>query len=70
MSLGVQGAPGGAVEVVLPLERFAISGVGGSPWRPGVPEGGSDVAPGRFGGSPGVVFWVSGGPAGVLPEVR
>ena len=56
MNPGVTGAPGGAVEVVLPLERFAISGMGGSPGRPGVPEGGSDGAPGRSRGSPGVVF--------------
>ena len=52
----VQGAPGGAVKMVLPLERFAISGLGGSPGRPGVPEGGSDGAPGRSGGSPGILF--------------
>ena len=56
MSQGVPGAPGGAVEMVLPLERFAMSGLGGSMGRPGLPEGGSDGAPGRSGGSPGVVF--------------
>ena len=56
MSRGVQGAPGGVVELVLPLERFARSGLGGSPGCPGVPEGGSDGAPGRSGGSPGVLF--------------
>ncbi len=44
------------MELVLPLERFAISGLGGSPGRPGVPEGGSDGAPGRSGGSPRVLF--------------
>ena len=56
MARGVPGAPGGAVELVLPLERFARSGLGGSPGRPRVPEGGSDGAPGRSGGSPGVLF--------------
>ena len=56
MAPGVPGAPGGAVELVLPLERFARSGLGGSPGRPGVPEGGSDGAPGRSGGSPGILF--------------
>ena len=44
------------MELVLTLERFAISGLGGSPGRPGVPEGGSDGAPGRSGGSPGILF--------------
>ena len=56
MPPGVQGAPGRAVKMVLTLERFAISGLGGSPGRPGVPEGGSDGAPGRSGGSPGILF--------------
>ena len=56
MVLPIQGAPGGAVKMVLTLRRFAISGLGGSPGRPRVPEGGSDGAPGRSGGSPGVVF--------------
>ena len=42
--------------MVLPPERFAISGLGGSPGRPVVPEGGADGAPGRSGGFPGVVF--------------
>ena len=41
MNLGVQGAPGGAVKLVLPLERFAISGLGCSPGRHRVPEGDS-----------------------------
>ena len=53
---GVPGAPGGAVELVLTLERFAISGLCGSPGRPRVPEGCFDGAPGRSGGSPGVLF--------------
>ena len=52
----VPGAPGGTVELVLPLERFPRSGLGGSPGRPGEPEGGSDGAPGRSGGSPRVLF--------------
>ena len=56
MPPGVQGAPGGAVELVLTLEWFAISGLGGSPGRPRVPEGCFDGAPGRSAGSPGVVF--------------
>ena len=56
MGLGVQGAPGGAVELVLPLERFAMSGLGGRPGRLWVPEGCFDGAPGRSGGSPGVLF--------------
>ena len=56
MGLGVQGAPGGAVELVLPLEGFSISGLGGSPGRPRVPDGCFDGAPGRSGGSPGEVF--------------
>ena len=42
--------------MVLPLERFALSGLGGSPGRLGEPKGGSDGAQGRSGGSPGVVF--------------
>ena len=56
MAPGVQGAPGGAVELVLTLEWFAKSGLGGSPGRHWVPEGCSDGAPGRSGGSPGALF--------------
>ena len=41
MNQGVQGAPGGAVKLVLPLERFAMSGLGCSPGRHRVPEGDS-----------------------------
>ena len=41
MTLGVQGAPGGAVKLLLPLERFAIFGLGCSPGRHRVPEGDS-----------------------------
>ena len=41
MGRGVPGAPGGAVKPVLPLERFAISGLGCSPGRHRVPEGDS-----------------------------
>ena len=44
------------MELVLPLERFARSGLGGSPGRPGVQEGCFDGAPGRSGGSPAVLF--------------
>ena len=44
------------MELVLPLERFARSGLGGSPGRPRVPEGCFDGAPGRSGGSPGALF--------------
>ena len=56
MPPGVPGAPGGAVELVLPLEWFAKSGLGGSPGRHWVPEGCFDGAPGRSGGSPGILF--------------
>ena len=41
---------------MLPLEWFAKSGLGGSPGRHWVPEGCFAGAPGRSGGSPGVVF--------------
>ena len=41
MLQGVQGAPGGAVKLVLPLERFAMSGLGCSPGRHRVLEGDS-----------------------------
>ena len=56
MVQGVPGAPGGAVELVLPLEWFAKSGLGGSPGRSRVPEGCFDGAPGRSGASPGALF--------------
>ena len=56
MDRGVPGAPGGAVDLVLPLEWFARSGLGGSRGRPWVPEGCFDGAPGRSGGSPGILF--------------
>ena len=56
MAQPVQSAPGGAVELVFTLERFARSGLGGSPGRLRMPEGCFDGAPGRSGGSPGILF--------------
>ena len=60
MTQGVQGAPGGAVKLVLPLERFAISGLGCSPGRHRVPEGDSEGLPGFILESPKVILELPG----------
>ena len=61
MALGVPGAPGGAVKLVLPLRRFAISGVGCSSERHRVPEGDSGGLPELILESPRVTLELSGG---------
>ena len=66
MALGVQGAPGGAVKLVLPLERFAISGLGCSPGRHRVPEGDSGRLRDTILESPKVILELSGGHFGFL----
>ena len=60
MNLGVQGAPGGAVKLVLPLERFAMSGLGCSPGRHRVPEGDSGGLPDLSLEAPKVILELSG----------
>ena len=66
MTQGVQGAPGGAVKLVLPLRRFAIFGLGCSPGRHRVPEGDSGRLREVILGSPKVILELSGGHAGLL----
>ena len=63
---GVQGAPGGAVKLVLPLERFAISGLGCSPGRHRVPEGDSGGLPELILESPKVILELPGVHFGLL----
>ena len=66
MSQGVQGAPGGAVKLVLPLERFAMSGLGCSPGRHRVPEGDSGRLRDTILESSRVILELSGGHFGLL----
>ena len=66
MNQGVQGAPGGAVKLVLSLERFAISGLGCSPGRHRVPEGDSGRLRDTILESPEVILELSGGHFGFL----
>ena len=66
MLQGVQGAPGGAVKLVLPLERFAISGLGCSLGRHRVPEGDSGRLRDTILESPKVILELSGGHFGFL----
>ena len=63
---GVQGAPGGAVKLLLPLERFAMSGLGCSPGRHRVPEGDSGRLRDTILESPKVILELSGGHFGLL----
>ena len=60
------GAPGGAVKMLLPLRRFAISGLGCSPGRHRVPEGDSGRLPELILGSPEVILELSGAYFGPL----
>ena len=66
MNQGVQGAPGGAVKLVLPLERFAMSGLGCSPGRHRVPEGDSGRLRDTILESSKVILELSGGHFGLL----
>ena len=66
MAPGVPGAPGGAVEMVLPLERFAISGLGCSPGRHRVPEGDSGRLRDTILEFSKVILELSGGHFGLL----
>ena len=66
MVLGVQGAPGGAVKLLLPLERFAMSGLGCSPGRHRVPEGDSGRLRDTILESSKVILELSGGHVGLL----
>ena len=66
MPRGVQGAPGGAVKLVLPLRRFAIFGLGCSPGRHRVPEGDSGGLPELILEAPKVILELSGGHFGLL----
>ena len=66
MLQGAQGAPGGAVKLVLSLERFAIFGLGCSAGRHRVPEGDSGGLPELILGSPKVILDFSGGHFGLL----
>ena len=66
MIRGVQGAPGGAVKLVLPLERFAMSGLGCSPGRHRVPEGDSGRLRDTILESSRVILELSGGHFGLL----
>ena len=66
MNQGVQGAPGGAVKLVLPLERFAMSGLGCSPGRHRVPEGDSGRLRDTILESSRVILELSGGHFGLL----
>ena len=61
----MQGAPGGAVKLVLPVKRFAISGLGGRTGRSRVPEGDSGGLPELILGSPEVILELPGGHFGV-----
>ena len=65
MLQGVQGAPGGAVKLVLPVERFAIFGLGCSPGRHRVPEGDSGGVPELILESSKVTLELSGGHFGL-----
>ena len=60
MIRGVQGAPGGAVKLVLPLRRFAIFGLGCSPGRHWVLEGDSGGLPELSLEAPKVILELSG----------
>ena len=64
--LGVLGAPGGAVKLVLPLERFAMSGLGCSPGHHRVPEGDSGTLRDTILESSKVILDLSGGHFGLL----
>ena len=66
MALGVPGAPGGAVKLVLSLRRFAMSGLGCSPGRHRVPEGDSGRLRDTILESPKVILELSGGHLGLL----
>ena len=66
MARGVLGAPGGAVKLVLPLRRFAISGLGCSPGRHRVPDGDSGGLPELILEAPKVILELSGGHFGLL----
>ena len=52
--------------MVLPLRRFAISGLGGRTGRSRVPEGDSGGLPELMLGSPKVILDLSGGHFGLL----
>ena len=62
----LQGAPGGAVKLVVPLERFAMSGLGCSPGRHRVPEGDSGKLRDTILESSRVILELSGGHFGLL----
>ena len=66
MAPGVPGAPDGAVKLLLPLERFAMSGVGCTPGRHRVPEGDSGGLPELSLEAPKVILELSGGHFGLL----
>ena len=66
MNQGVQGAPGGAVKLLLPLERFAMSGLGCSRGRHRWPEGDSGGLPELILESPRVILELSGNHFGLL----
>ena len=66
MIRGVQGAPGGAVKLVLPLRRFAIFGLGCSAGRHRVPEDDSGRLRDTILESPKVILELSGGHFGLL----
>ena len=66
MRQGVQGAPGGAVKLVLPLERFAMSGLGCSPGRHRVEEEDSGGLPELILEAPTVILELSEGHFGIL----
>ena len=66
MGRGVPGAPGGAVKLVLPVERFAISGLGCSPGCHRVPEGDSGRLRDTILESSKVILELSGGHFGLL----
>ena len=53
-------------EMVLPLRRFAIFGLGGRTGRPRVPEGDSGGLPELMLGSPKVILERSGGHFGIF----
>ena len=63
---GALGAPGGAVKLLLPLERFAMSGLGCSPGRHRVPEGDSGRLRDTILESSKVILELSGGHFGLL----
>ena len=66
MAPGAPGAPGGVVKLVLPLERFAMSGLGCSPGRHRVPEGDSGRLRDTILESSRVILELSGGHFGLL----